>query len=69
MIVPLATLHHFVHPQWFEDLGGFEKEANIAHYLTWVELAYRWLWIRPLPICRLLTCMRPPPIAIKCQTA
>ena len=40
-ITPLATLHHFVHPQWFEDLGAFEKEENIPLYLTWVELAYR----------------------------
>ncbi len=40
-MVPLATLHHFVHPQWFEDLGGFEKEANITHFLSWTELAYR----------------------------
>ena len=41
--MPLATLHHFVHPQWFEDLGGFEQEANIQHYLQWTELAYRWV--------------------------
>ena len=40
-MVPMATLHHFVHPQWFEDLGGFEKEANIQHFLSWAELAYR----------------------------
>jgi len=40
-ITPLATLHHFVHPQWFEDIGAFEKEENIPLYLTWVELAYR----------------------------
>ena len=39
--MPLATLHHFVHPQWFEDIGAFEKEENIPLYLTWVELAYR----------------------------
>ena len=40
-IEPLVTLHHFVHPQWFEDLGGFEKAENIAHFLAWTELAYR----------------------------
>jgi beta-glucosidase len=40
-ITPLATLHHFVHPQWFEDIGAFEKEENIPLYLTWVELAFR----------------------------
>lgn len=26
---PMVTLHHFVHPAWFEELGGFAKEANI----------------------------------------
>lgn len=40
-MVPLATLHHFVHPQWFEDAGGFEREANIDFFLQWTELAYR----------------------------
>jgi len=25
----MATLHHFVHPMWFEELGAFEKEENI----------------------------------------
>lgn len=40
-MTPLFTLHHFVHPQWFEDLGGFEKESNIQAYLDWVELAFR----------------------------
>ena len=40
-ITPLATLHHFVHPKWFEDIGAFEKEANIPLYLSWVDLAYR----------------------------
>eukprot|EP00798_Chlamydomonas_sp_ICE-L_P003475 gene3475-13536_t len=30
---PNATMHHFTHPQWFEDMGGFEKEENL-HYFT-----------------------------------
>ncbi len=28
---PMVTLHHFVHPQWFEELGGFEREENIRY--------------------------------------
>lgn len=32
-ITPMATLHHFVHPQWFEELGGFEKEENISYFV------------------------------------
>jgi len=30
-IMPMLTLHHFAQPLWFEDLGGFEKEANLVH--------------------------------------
>lgn len=47
-ITPLATLHHFVHPMWFEKLGAFEKEANIPLYLSWVQLAYKCVRI---PLC------------------
>lgn len=38
---PLATLHHFVHPQWFEKLGAFEREENIALFLDWTRLAFQ----------------------------
>ena len=37
---PLATLHHFVHPQWFEELGAFEKEENVSLFLDWVRTAF-----------------------------
>ena len=30
-VTPMLTLHHFAHPLWFEDLGGFESEAALAH--------------------------------------
>ncbi len=39
---PLATLHHFVHPQWYEELGAFEKEENISLFLDYVRLAYKY---------------------------
>ncbi|KIY97953.1 beta-glucosidase, partial [Monoraphidium neglectum] len=32
---PNASLHHFTHPQWFEDLGGWEVEANIPIFVDW----------------------------------
>lgn len=32
----LLTLHHFSHPQWFEDLGGFEKEKNVDIFIKFV---------------------------------
>lgn len=28
----VATLHHFVHPKWFQDLGGFLEEENLPHF-------------------------------------
>jgi beta-glucosidase len=28
-LIPMITMHHFVHPQWFEALGAFEKIENI----------------------------------------
>lgn len=32
-IEPWVTLHHFTNPQWFEELGGFEKEENIEGFV------------------------------------
>lgn len=32
-IEPMITLHHFTHPQWFEDRGGFENEDNIHYFV------------------------------------
>ncbi len=34
-LVPNATLWHFTHPIWFEDLGGFQKEENIPIFVEW----------------------------------
>lgn len=34
-IIPNATCHHFTHPQWFDDMGGFEKEENIPIFVDW----------------------------------
>lgn len=28
-LTPMVTMHHFVHPQWFQDLGAFEMLENI----------------------------------------
>lgn len=38
---PHVTLHHFVHPAWFERLGGFNKEENIALFLDYTRTCYR----------------------------
>lgn len=33
-IQPVVTLHHFVHPSWFEDLGAFENESNNQYFVN-----------------------------------
>ena len=30
-------LHRFTNPAWFEERGGFEREENLALYLTYIE--------------------------------
>jgi beta-glucosidase len=36
-IRPVITLCHWTHPQWFEELGGFAKEANLVHWERHVD--------------------------------
>jgi len=36
-IEPMITLHHFVHPRWFQELGAFEKQENIALFTAFSE--------------------------------
>lgn len=38
---PMVSLHHFTHPRWFEALGSFEREENIAHILRFTDLCLR----------------------------
>lgn len=39
-IEPMITLHHFVHPAWFEKLGGFAKESNLIHFEQFCTLIF-----------------------------
>ncbi len=39
-IQPMITLHHFTHPLWFEQLGAFEKEENIKHFVEFSKLVF-----------------------------
>ena len=39
-IQPMITLHHFSHPLWFENIGSFEKEENIEHFLRFAETIF-----------------------------
>jgi beta-glucosidase len=36
-IEPLVTLHHFTHPIWVEDLGGFAHERVVPHFARYVR--------------------------------
>lgn len=34
----MFTLHQFAEPQWFHDLGSFEKEENIEHFVNFSRI-------------------------------
>jgi beta-glucosidase len=36
-IEPIITLYHWVHPRWFHDLGAWEKEENISHFVHYAQ--------------------------------
>lgn len=36
-IVPMITLHHFTHPIWFEEKGGFENSELISYFVNFSE--------------------------------
>jgi len=38
-ITPVITLHHFTVPQWFAELGAWDDQANIKHFLDYVDAA------------------------------
>jgi len=35
-----VTVHWFVHPLWFQDIGAFTKEENIEVFVEWAKLAF-----------------------------
>jgi len=42
-IKPIVTFHHYTHPCWFEDKGGFEKEENIEYFVRFCEQVFKRL--------------------------
>ena len=40
-MTPIVTLHWFAHPQWFLELGEFQKEENVPLFVDWVETAFK----------------------------
>ena len=37
----MVTLHHFVHPTWFDQLGGFTEAANVSYFVNFATFAFR----------------------------
>lgn len=35
------TLHHFVQPLWFDNMGGFTTEAGIPYFVSFATFAIR----------------------------
>lgn len=42
-IMPTITLHHFVHPHWFDEIGGFTKESNIQYFTRFSKTVFNRL--------------------------
>jgi beta-glucosidase len=36
-IEPMVTLFHFTLPEWFAQMGGFEKRANVKYFVRFAE--------------------------------
>lgn len=39
-IKPMLTLYHFNEPLWFTELGGFEREENIEHFVSFSKYVF-----------------------------
>ena len=42
-IEPMVTLHHFSHPIWFQNKGGFEVEANVEDWIVFSQKMFEVL--------------------------
>ena len=42
-IRPVVTLHHFSHPAWWEDRGGFAKKENLPEFIAYCERVFETL--------------------------
>ncbi len=40
-IEPIVTLYHWVHPDWFEKYGAWEKEENIVHFVAYAQEVFK----------------------------
>lgn len=53
-MTPMITLHHFVHPQWFEDLGAFTTMDNVKHFVSFCQVAFRWGGLLGMSVAQML---------------
>lgn len=42
-IEPIVVLHHYTIPQWFAEIGGFEKSQNITYFVEFAKKMYEAL--------------------------
>jgi beta-glucosidase len=42
-IEPIVVLHHYTIPQWFAEIGGFEKAENISYFVDFAKKMYEAL--------------------------
>jgi beta-glucosidase len=42
-IEPIVVLHHYTIPQWFAEMGGFEKTENIFYFVEFAKKMYEAL--------------------------
>lgn len=42
-IEPIVVLHHYTIPQWFAEMGGFEKAENIFYFVEFAKKMYETL--------------------------
>lgn len=40
-ITPMVTLHHFTHPQWFEEKKAFESKKNIPIFVNFCKRMFK----------------------------
>ena len=43
IIEPIVVLHHYTIPQWFAEIGGFEKKENIKYFVEFAKKIYEAL--------------------------
>ena len=59
-IVPMITFSHFSHPLWFDELGAWEKQENIVHFVNFCERVY----IEYSPWCKLWCTINEPEVYV-----